>query len=48
LPVLGIPIDHCLVSEEIRVIAHRRLPAFGSDHYPILAELAIAPEVKTP
>jgi endonuclease/exonuclease/phosphatase (EEP) superfamily protein YafD len=48
LPVLGIPIDHCVVSDEIRVVSHRRLPGFGSDHYPILVELAIAPEVKTP
>jgi endonuclease/exonuclease/phosphatase (EEP) superfamily protein YafD len=48
LPLLGIPIDHCVVNEKIRVISHRRLPAFGSDHYPILAELAIAPEVETP
>jgi len=43
LPLLGIPIDHCAVSHEVRIVAHRRLPAFGSDHYPILAELALAP-----
>jgi len=41
LPVLGIPIDHCAVSEEFIVIEHRRLPAVGSDHYPILARLAL-------
>lgn len=41
LPVLGIPIDHCAVSEEFTVIEHRRLEAFGSDHYPILARLAL-------
>lgn len=48
LPVLGIPIDHCVVSDGIRVVAHRRLAAFGSDHYPILVELALAPEVTKP
>jgi endonuclease/exonuclease/phosphatase (EEP) superfamily protein YafD len=41
LPIVGIPIDHCIVSDEFRVIAHRRLPAFGSDHYPVVAELAL-------
>jgi len=43
LPLIGIPIDHCAVSHEVTIVAHRRLPAFGSDHYPILAELALAP-----
>jgi len=42
LPLIGIPIDHCAVSHEVTVVAHRRLPAFGSDHYPILVELALA------
>lgn len=41
LSFLGIPIDHFVVSEDIEVVAQRRLPAFGSDHYPILAELAV-------
>jgi endonuclease/exonuclease/phosphatase (EEP) superfamily protein YafD len=41
LPLLGIPIDHCLVSRDVTIVAHRRLPRFGSDHYPILAELAL-------
>jgi endonuclease/exonuclease/phosphatase (EEP) superfamily protein YafD len=42
LPILSIPIDHCAVSHDVAIISHRRLPAFGSDHYPILAELALA------
>jgi hypothetical protein len=42
LPLVAIPIDHCAVSHEVTIVAHRRLPAFGSDHYPILAELALA------
>jgi endonuclease/exonuclease/phosphatase (EEP) superfamily protein YafD len=43
LPILGIPIDHCFVSPDIEVVAHRGLPAFGSDHYPVLVELALPP-----
>lgn len=43
LPILGIPIDHVAVSDEFRVIAHRRLSAFGSDHYPVLARLDLDP-----
>jgi endonuclease/exonuclease/phosphatase (EEP) superfamily protein YafD len=41
LSFLGIPIDHFVVSDDIEVVSQRRLPAFGSDHYPILAELAV-------
>jgi endonuclease/exonuclease/phosphatase (EEP) superfamily protein YafD len=44
LPVLGIPIDHCIVSPELGVAAFRRLPAFGSDHYPIVVELIMEGE----
>jgi endonuclease/exonuclease/phosphatase (EEP) superfamily protein YafD len=41
LPILGIPIDHCIVSPNITIVSHHGLPRFGSDHYPILAELAL-------
>jgi endonuclease/exonuclease/phosphatase (EEP) superfamily protein YafD len=43
LPILGIPIDHCVVSRDVVIVRHRGLGAFGSDHYPILAELALMP-----
>ncbi len=43
LPLVAIPIDHCAVSREVTIVGHRELPAFGSDHYPILVELALAP-----
>ncbi len=43
LPILGIPIDHVAVSKEFDILAHRRLPAFGSDHWGIMAELALKP-----
>ena len=39
LPLLGIPIDHCIVSDGLGVAEYRRLGAFGSDHYPVLARL---------
>jgi endonuclease/exonuclease/phosphatase (EEP) superfamily protein YafD len=41
LPILGIPIDHVAVSDEFQILAHRRLPNFDSDHYGIIAELAL-------
>ncbi len=44
LPILGIPIDHCIVSAEVGVAAFRRLSAFGSDHYPIVVELNLGDE----
>jgi len=43
LPILGIPIDHVAVSNEFAIVSHRRLPAFGSDHWGIMAELALQP-----
>lgn len=44
LPILGIPIDHVLVSEDFLVAAHYYGPAFGSDHYPVLTRLALRTE----
>jgi endonuclease/exonuclease/phosphatase (EEP) superfamily protein YafD len=40
LPLLGVPIDHCLVRDGLTVAQYARLPAFGSDHYPVIARLA--------
>lgn len=37
---LKIPIDHCLVSDDLHVVSFRTGDAFGSDHLPILVELA--------
>jgi len=39
LPVLGVPIDHCLVSEHVIASAMRRSGAFGSDHFAIMTSL---------
>jgi endonuclease/exonuclease/phosphatase (EEP) superfamily protein YafD len=39
--VLGIPIDHVLVSERILVFSRRTGPFVGSDHWPVVAELGL-------
>jgi endonuclease/exonuclease/phosphatase (EEP) superfamily protein YafD len=40
VPLLGIPIDHCLTSSHWQAVNYRRLPAYGSDHYAIVVDLA--------
>lgn len=42
--LIRIPIDHVLVSPDIRVHQRRTLPATGSDHLPVLCEFSITPE----
>jgi endonuclease/exonuclease/phosphatase (EEP) superfamily protein YafD len=40
-PLLRIPIDHCLVSQGI-VVTHREVgPYTGSDHYPLIVDVAL-------
>jgi endonuclease/exonuclease/phosphatase (EEP) superfamily protein YafD len=41
VPLLMIPIDHCLVSSDIRVITLRTGRAIGSDHLPIIVDMGI-------
>jgi len=41
LPILSIPIDHCLVSKDIEVLKRETGPDLGSDHRPIYVELKI-------
>jgi endonuclease/exonuclease/phosphatase (EEP) superfamily protein YafD len=38
---LMIPIDHCLVSEDIRVINASTAEGIGSDHLPLIVELEL-------
>ncbi len=40
-PILGIPIDHCLISEHFTVTEQYQGPVFGSDHYPVLTRLSL-------
>jgi endonuclease/exonuclease/phosphatase (EEP) superfamily protein YafD len=41
VPFLMIPIDHCLVSPEIRVIRVRTGRTIASDHLPIIVDMGI-------
>jgi endonuclease/exonuclease/phosphatase (EEP) superfamily protein YafD len=41
LPILKIPLDHCLVSTDIKVANIRTSRAIGSDHLPLIVDLAI-------
>ena len=40
LRILGIPLDHCLVSAEFRLVDRRLGPTVGSDHRPLIVDLA--------
>jgi endonuclease/exonuclease/phosphatase (EEP) superfamily protein YafD len=43
-PFLRWPLDHLFHSPDFRFVALERLPAFGSDHFAILAELSYEPD----
>lgn len=40
-PLVRWPLDHVFHSDHFGLVTIRRLPAFGSDHFPIFVELAI-------
>jgi len=41
MPILGVPIDHCLLSEHFVVAEQYQGPAFGSDHYPVITRIGL-------
>lgn len=43
LPFLRFPLDHFFHSNDFRLIDFRRLPAFGSDHFPVFIALSFEP-----
>jgi len=42
------PLDHIFHSHHFALVNVERLPAFGSDHFPLLTELALKPELNSP
>jgi endonuclease/exonuclease/phosphatase family metal-dependent hydrolase len=42
VPFLKIPLDHCLVSADISAAHIRTAEAIGSDHLPLIVDLAVA------
>jgi endonuclease/exonuclease/phosphatase (EEP) superfamily protein YafD len=42
--LIGIPIDHVAVNDDFKILSHRHLPNFESDHYGVLVELELRPE----
>lgn len=46
LPFLRFPLDHFFHSNDFRLLDFRRLPAFGSDHFPVLIALSHEPQAQ--
>lgn len=43
MPLLRVPIDHCLVSSGIQITCRTVGPDIGSDHFPVLMDFCIQP-----
>lgn len=41
--LLGVPLDDCLTSDGVAVVSRTRGPDIGSDHFPLVVELAVTP-----
>ncbi len=44
IPLIRIPIDHCLVSRQIAVHDRQVGPDVGSDHFPVVVDFSVWPE----
>jgi endonuclease/exonuclease/phosphatase (EEP) superfamily protein YafD len=42
-PFFGLPIDHVMAKGIVKIVSVKSLPAIGSDHLPLLAEISINP-----
>lgn len=42
-PLMLIPIDHCLYSQGIKIVARQTGPRVGSDHFPVIVDFVIQP-----
>ena len=45
-PWLRYPLDHCFHSPHFRLVDFRRLPAWGSDHFPVYICLSFEPQAR--
>lgn len=45
--LLRYPLDHFFHSNDFRLVAFRRLPAFGSDHFPVWIHLSHEPQAES-
>jgi endonuclease/exonuclease/phosphatase (EEP) superfamily protein YafD len=43
--IMSWPLDQILFQDELGLVEFDRLPDFGSDHYPVLARLCLAPDL---
>lgn len=43
-PLIRFPLDHFFHSKHFRLVDFKRLPAFGSDHFPMFIELSFEPD----
>jgi endonuclease/exonuclease/phosphatase (EEP) superfamily protein YafD len=45
-PLIRFPLDHFFHSRHFRLVDFRRLPKFGSDHFPVYIKLSFEPDAE--
>lgn len=45
-PIIRFPLDHFFHSNHFRLVTLRRLPYFGSDHFPVFMEISYEPDAE--